>query len=101
MHIPESIGVNDLVLARNFERTKGQPRWVGPFLVSEATVNNIVIKNLDGRSRVLTRADVKKWNASVTSGEDSVVPDNEDVPDEPSIEENGSHEAGGMPQVPL
>jgi transposase InsO family protein len=62
---PSGYKKGDMVMVRNFERKKGDSRWIGPFVVLGDTFKGIEIKSEHGNSRFLTLADVKRWKSPV------------------------------------
>ena len=54
-------------MVRNFKRTKGEARWIGPFVVLRTTVKGVEIKSEHGNSRLLTVADVKLSDNPINS----------------------------------
>lgn len=70
---PSKFYPGDLVMVRNFKRSKGEPRWEGPFVVIKETSKGVEIKTHLGQSRFLSLADLKRYGSpNVQLGEDSV-----------------------------
>jgi len=51
----------DLVLVRNRQRKKGDPRWIGPAVVIAARDTGLSLKLEHGKLRVVNAGDVKPY----------------------------------------
>ena len=60
----------DLVLVRNRQRKKGDPRWIGPAVVIEARDTGLSLKLEDGKLRVVNAGDVKPYRRAADRGSD-------------------------------
>jgi hypothetical protein len=73
-----SWAAGQLVLVRNFGRKKGEPRWKGPYPVTEVRARSLRVRTDAGRDLVVNQSDVKPYrqvSRAAVVGEVATPPD--------------------------